>query len=155
MRWLYVFALSMAVPCLMQTCMAQTTAKESRDLAAYPLTMDHVTKQYQSLMDLSRLEKQDPGLKRDLQGWSRLPLERQIQFVRNQPEIGGYFEGSGDHASRPGDDADCVNGGYYCNSIDRRKEGSECDEQIGIRRGFARPCEVLSRARSADHQAGG
>jgi hypothetical protein len=47
--WAFVFALSIAVPCL-----AQSTPKEAHDLAAYPLTMDHLTRQYQALMDLAR-----------------------------------------------------------------------------------------------------
>ena len=32
--------------------------------------MDHVTRHYQTLMDLTRQEQQDADLKRDLQGWS-------------------------------------------------------------------------------------
>ena len=70
----FVLALSIAV-----SCVAQTTAKEAQVLAAYPLTMDHVTRQYQALMDLTRQEQQDADLKRELQGWSALPLDRQIQ----------------------------------------------------------------------------
>jgi hypothetical protein len=90
MRWLSVLALSVVVPCF-----AQSTAKEAEDLAAYPLTMDHVTRQYQSLMDLSRLEKQDPSLKRDLQGWAGLPLDRQIQLYGSNPKLAAILKARG------------------------------------------------------------
>ena len=85
-----VFALSIAVPCL-----AQTTAKEAQDLAAYPLTMDHVTRQYQALMDLTRQEQQDAALKRELQGWSGLSLDQQIRLYETNPKTAAISKAHG------------------------------------------------------------
>ena len=86
----FVFALSMGV-----TCLAQTTAKEAQAVAAYPLTMDHVTRQYQALMDLTLQEQQDEGLKRELQGWSGLPLERQIQLYESNSKTAAIVKAHG------------------------------------------------------------
>jgi ABC-type glycerol-3-phosphate transport system substrate-binding protein len=85
-----VLGLSLAV-----SSMAQTTAKEAQDLAAYPLTMDHVTRQYQALMDLTRQEQQDDGLKREVQGWSGLPLEQQIQRYGTNPKVAAIVNAHG------------------------------------------------------------
>jgi hypothetical protein len=90
MRWSCVVALCMAI-----SCVAQTTAKEAQDLAAYPLTMDHVTRHYQALMDLTRQEQQDPALKRALQGWSGLALERQIQLYETNPKTAALVKAHG------------------------------------------------------------
>ena len=85
-----VFAASVVVPCL-----AQSTAKEAQDLAAYVLTMDHVTRQYETLMDLAREEQQDAALKRDLQGWSKLTLDRQIQLYETNPKTAAITKAHG------------------------------------------------------------
>lgn len=85
-----VFALNITV-----SCPAQTTSKEAHDLAAYPLTMDHVTRQYQTLMDLARQEQQDPALKRDLQSWSGLPLDQQIQLFEANPKTAAIAKAQG------------------------------------------------------------
>jgi hypothetical protein len=90
MRWHYVLALGITV-----SCWAQTTAKEAQDLAAYPLTMDHVARQYQALIDLTRLELQDPGVKRDLQGWSAMPLDRQIQLYGTDARVAAIVKAHG------------------------------------------------------------
>jgi hypothetical protein len=82
-----VFALSMVIPCV-----AQTTVKEARDVAAYPLTMDHVTRHYQALMDLTREEQQDPALKSELQSWPTLPLERQIRLYETNPKTAALLK---------------------------------------------------------------
>jgi len=86
----FVLALSIAV-----SCVAQTTAKEAHALAAYPLTMDHVTRQYEALMDLARQEQQDEGLKRELQGWSGLALDRQIELYESNAKIAGIGKAHG------------------------------------------------------------
>lgn len=85
-----VLALSIAV-----SGVAQTTAKEAQALAAYPLTMDHVTRQYQALMDLTRQEQQDADLKRELQGWSGLALERQIQLYESNAKTAAIVKAHG------------------------------------------------------------
>ncbi|MDP9113684.1 MAG: hypothetical protein M3O20_08385 [Acidobacteriota bacterium] len=82
-----VVVLSMALPCA-----AQTTAEEARALAAYPLTMDHVTRHYQALMDLTRQEQEDAGLRREVQGWSGLPLERQIQLYEDNAKTAAILK---------------------------------------------------------------
>ena len=84
------FAVSLGVPCV-----AQTTAKEAQDLAAYPLTMDQVTRHYQTLMDLARQQQQDAALKRDLQSWSKLPLDRQIQLYETNPKTAAIVKAHG------------------------------------------------------------
>ena len=86
----FVLALSIAV-----SCAAQTTVKESQAVAAYPLTMDHVTRQYQALIDLTRQEQQDEGLKRELQGWSGLGLERQIQLYEGNAKTAAIVKAHG------------------------------------------------------------
>ena len=86
----FVIALSMGVPCV-----AQTTAKEAQALAAYPLTMDHVTRHYQALVDLTRQEQEDAGLKRELQGWSGLPLDRQIQLYESNAKTAAIVNAHG------------------------------------------------------------
>ncbi len=87
---IFVFALSMG-----GSCVAQTTAKEAQALAAYPLTMDHVARHYQALMDLTRQEQEDEGLKRELQGWSGLPLDRQIQLYESNPKTAAIVKAHG------------------------------------------------------------
>jgi len=52
-------------------------------LRAPPLTMDHITRHHQALMDLTRQEQQDTDLKRELQSWPSLPLDRQIQLYES------------------------------------------------------------------------
>jgi hypothetical protein len=86
----FVLALGVAIP-----GMGQTTEKEAHDLAAYPLTMEHVTGQYQVLIDLTRQEQQDPALKRELQGWSGLPLDRQIQLYETNPKVTAIVKAHG------------------------------------------------------------
>jgi hypothetical protein len=86
----FVIALSMGVPCV-----AQTTAKEAQALAAYPLTMDHVTRHYQALVDLTRQEQEDAGLRRELQGWSGLPLDRQIQLYESNAKTAAIVNAHG------------------------------------------------------------
>ena len=90
MRWSWVVALSIAV-----SCGAQTTPKEAQDLAAYALTMDHVTRHYQTLMDLTRQEQQDAALKSDLQSWSKLTLDRQIQLYEANPKVAAIVKAHG------------------------------------------------------------
>jgi hypothetical protein len=77
------------------TCLAQSTAKEAQAVAAYPLTMDHVMRQYLALMDLTRQEQQDDDLKRELQGWSALPLERQIQLYESNSKTAAIVKAHG------------------------------------------------------------
>ena len=60
------------------SCAAQSTPKEAQELAAYPLTMDHVSRHYQTLTDLTLQFARDPELKRNFQGWAELPLNQQI-----------------------------------------------------------------------------
>ena len=86
----FVLAFGIAV-----SCVAQTTAKEAQDLAAYPLTMDHVTRQYQALIDLTRQEQQDAGLRRELQGWSGMPLDRQIQLYGSNAKVAAIVKAHG------------------------------------------------------------
>jgi hypothetical protein len=86
----FVIALSMGV-----LCVAQTTAKEAQALAAYPLTMDHVTRHYQALVDLTRQEQEDAGLRRELQGWSGLPLDRQIQLYESNAKTAAIVKAQG------------------------------------------------------------
>ena len=57
--------------------------------------MDHVTRHYQTLMDLTRQEQQDAALKRDLQGWSGLPLEQQIQLYETNPKTAAILKAHG------------------------------------------------------------
>jgi len=57
--------------------------------------MDHITRHYQTLMDLTREEQRDPGLKRDLQGWSKLPLDRQIQLYETSPKTAAIVKAHG------------------------------------------------------------
>jgi hypothetical protein len=76
-------------------CVAQTTAKEAQALAAYPLTMDHVTRHYQALVDLTRQEQDDAGLRRELQGWSGLPLDRQIQLYESNAKTAAIVNSHG------------------------------------------------------------
>lgn len=86
----FVLLLSIAV-----SCVAQSTAKEAQDLAAYPLTMDHFTRAYQVLMDVARQGRQDAALKRELQGWSALPLEGQIQLYGTNPKVAAIEKAHG------------------------------------------------------------
>ena len=88
--WGFVFALSTALPCV-----AQTTAKEAQDLAQYPLTMDHVSRHYQTLIDLTREEQQEDALKRDLQSWSRLPLEQQVRLYETNAKTAAILKAHG------------------------------------------------------------
>ena len=84
------FAVSIGVPCV-----AQTTAKEAQELAAYPLTMDHVTRHYQTLMDLARQQQQEAVLKRDLQSWSRLPLDQQVRLYETNTKTAAILKAHG------------------------------------------------------------
>ncbi len=86
----FLLGLCMAIPGT-----AQTTVKEARDLAAYPLTMEHVTGHYQVLIDLTREEQRESGLKRDLQSWSLLPLEQQIQQYETNPKVAAILKAHG------------------------------------------------------------
>ena len=86
----FVLALSIAVPCV-----AQTTAKEAQDVAAYPLTMDHVTRQYQMLMDLARQGQHDAALKGDLKGWAGKPLDQQIRLFETNPKTAALAKAHG------------------------------------------------------------
>ena len=86
----FVIALGIGVPCV-----AQTTAKEAQTLAAYPLTMDHVTRHYQALVDLTRQEQEDTSLRRELQGWSGLPLDRQIQLYESNAKTAAIVNAHG------------------------------------------------------------
>lgn len=86
----FVFAL-----CIGVSCAAQTTAKEAQALAAYPLTMDHVTRHYQALVDLTRQEQDDGDLRRELQGWSGLPLDRQIQMYESNAKTAAIVKAHG------------------------------------------------------------
>jgi hypothetical protein len=66
------------------SCAAQSTPKEAAELAAYPLTMDHVARHYQTLTDLTLQSAHDAELKRNFQGWTALPLDQQIaKFAAN------------------------------------------------------------------------
>jgi hypothetical protein len=60
------------------SCAAQSTPKQAQELAAYPLTMDHVTRQYQTLTELALQFAKDPVLKGRFQGWDKLPMDQQI-----------------------------------------------------------------------------
>lgn len=73
-------------------CVAQTTAEEAQDLAVYSLTMDHVTRHYQALMDLAREERRDSIFKHEVQAWSGLPLERQIQLYESNPKTAAILK---------------------------------------------------------------
>lgn len=83
----FVFALSIAIPSV-----AQTTAKEAQDLAQYPLTMDHVNRHYQTLIDLAQLERRDSIFKHDLQGWPQMPLDQQIQLYESNPKTAAIIK---------------------------------------------------------------
>jgi hypothetical protein len=66
------------------SCAAQSTPKEAAELAAYPLTMDHVARHYQTLTGIALQCARDLELKREFQGWEKLPLDQQIaKFTAN------------------------------------------------------------------------
>jgi hypothetical protein len=62
---------------------AQANMQEANAIAAYPLTMDHVTRQFQLAMDLAR----DPQLKTQYSQVSDLRLEQRIQKVESMPKL--------------------------------------------------------------------
>ena len=57
-------------------------------------------------------------MKHDLQGWSALPLEGQIQLYGTNPKAGGYLEGAWDYAARSSDDANGAEGADDCAAFD-------------------------------------
>jgi hypothetical protein len=76
-------------------CIAQTTPQEAQELAAYPLTMDHVTQQYQVLIDLSRQTQADPGLKNQFRDWAKLPLNGQIHLFETNSKAAAIAKAHG------------------------------------------------------------
>ena len=67
-------------PCAVR---AQANMQEAKAIAAYPLTMDHVTRQFQVAMDLSH----DPQLRNQFAELSDLSLEDRIQKVESIPKL--------------------------------------------------------------------
>jgi hypothetical protein len=67
-------------PCLAR---AQANMQEAKAIAAYPLTMDHVTRQFQVAADISR----DPQLKTQFAGLNDLALDERIQKAESMPKL--------------------------------------------------------------------
>jgi hypothetical protein len=87
---LATIALIMIVP-----CGAQANAEESRAIAAYPLTMDHVNRHFQTLIDLNRQMGHDPDLTRQLSGWNDLTVVDQIRHFESVPKAAATAKAHG------------------------------------------------------------
>jgi hypothetical protein len=62
---------------------AQANMQEAKAIASYPLTMDHVTRQFQVAADISR----DPQLKTQFAELTDLGLEERIQKAESLPKF--------------------------------------------------------------------
>jgi hypothetical protein len=57
--------------------------------------MDHVTQQYQVLIDLARQTQADPGLKSQLLDWAKLPMNGQIHLFEANSKIAAITKAHG------------------------------------------------------------
>jgi hypothetical protein len=89
------FRILVSVSIVAVSCAAQSTPKEAQDLAVYPLTMDHVARQYQALTDLTVQTGHDPEMKRQFQGWASLPLDQQIHLLETNGKTAAIAKTNG------------------------------------------------------------